>query len=57
MVKYYLGLDRNDIINQHDEYTNNLECDPYSMLPLCQKLNLQSFTSKSSHSFQYQHLI
>jgi hypothetical protein len=49
-VKSNLYLERNASTNQHVSYTDNLDCNPNSMQPLCQKLNPQSSTIKSSHT-------
>jgi glyceraldehyde-3-phosphate dehydrogenase/erythrose-4-phosphate dehydrogenase len=50
MVIFNLGLERNASTDQHVNYADNLDCNPNSMQPLCQKLNLQSSTNKSSHT-------
>ena len=50
MVKSNLRLEWNTSINQHVSYADNLDCNPNSVQPLCQKLNPQSSTNKSSHA-------
>jgi hypothetical protein len=50
MVKSLLRPERNDSTNQHASYADNLDCNTKLMQPLCQKLNPQSSTNKSSHT-------
>jgi hypothetical protein len=50
MIICNLGLERTASTDQHVSYADNLDCNPNSMQPLCQKLNLQSSTNKSSHT-------